>query len=365
MDCVFSGHRTSLQRLRAASPDQLSFVIDGAKVDVPLLFPRGEALPLLYGNGYEPDPHELKKQFGTHMSHIHRAYINLDYDFEPPPSDTAIAFVQGDMPQNNTLSPKAPRRRFKKLLAEIDLPFGFRIDKVLQTSAAYCFRDKEIHFPGKAQQARRYGYHGSSAWFQELDCTRSVLGHTKGYYWLLGTETIGGVPLWGNYINDDSRNIYEFEDVHYAIPDGGTAWLRMQSERNFDLLLGGLVEPVAMVMDDTPLAPLDELLSVVAHGIDSGEIRSIDSIELGYSLALRLDHGKPLDPHITMPENPAYMIVPTWRVNGYTLKDGWKRLSSGLTEPTSWERHCTYDLDYELRFNAITMRPWNNPLALE
>lgn len=364
-DCIFTSRQISLQQLRNTSPSHLCFTIDGVKVGVPLIMPKAGAMPLLYGNCFDPDQHALSRQFGSRLSLAHRAYISLDSNFSPPPSDTAVTFIQSDMPQNNLLSPKAPRRRFKKLLADMDLPFGFRVDKVLQTSAAYCFFDEEVHFEDKREQAKRYGNHTATAWRQKLDMNRSAQGHTTGFYWLMGTQTIGGIPIWGNYINDDSENTYTYQNTCYAIADGGIAWLRMTSEKIFDLLLGGLVEPTGIVMDDTPIAPLQDLMAAVNDLIARGELRSIDSIELGYSLALRLHQGVPLDPHTAAPANPAYMIVPTWRVNGYALKDGWKRFAHGLTEPNAWERRCAYGLEYELRFNAISMCPWNNPIAIE
>lgn len=81
--------------------------------------------------------------------------------------------------------------------------------------------------------------------------------------------------------------------------------------------------------------------------------------------------GQPMKPQkwsaeqssVTTAYDPAYVLTPCWRISGYDLKDGAKRLEYGLTEPSVWERYTNGT--YDLRLNAITLAVWDEPISFD
>lgn len=376
--CLFSCSASSetLLSLKSSGVDSMSFTINREQVTVPLLLPDATSLPLRYANPYVVDQAKLTKMYGKHLGYIGRqmGYFYVDYGFSKtlPSGNMMVAYTESGVPEQNDLSVDAPEKLFYRILEETELPLDFRIDCILATTGAYRFHYVTEDISDKREQARRYAYNSDTVHYcQRIDYTQPVKGHEQGYYRLRATQMIDGIPIFGDYYTDDCTNAHEYNGYPYVVMDGGIAELRMRSDSIYDFYFSGLIEPLGVLADDVMLTSFDDLQQAIQARIDSGELRSIDSIELGYTLALRIRDGQPMKPqmwsteqnNVTTADDPAYVLTPCWRISGYDLKNGAKRLEYGLTEPSAWERYINGT--YDLRLNAVTLAVWNEPISFD
>lgn len=141
----------------------------------------------------------------------------------------------------------------------------------------------------------------------------------KGYAYIVNFhQALRGAPLWGHAIFSISKPADE--DLSY--------WpnfiLTMQDDGNFELL-GRTVKEISVLTDDVPLCSFDKVKATVEQQIESGHIRALYGVDLGY--ALYNEPGVTHKPGWEWMQTAEFYAVPAWRVLCLYTSDANKKLA--------------------------------------
>lgn len=178
--------------------------------------------------------------------------------------------------------------------------------------------------------------------FAYLDRSAPVAGFERGYYHVSARQVIGGVPLLPNeYLYSSTNNSpYQVEGI-----------LRLQAADDGDYRMQvKAVQPTGIKVDDLPLANFDRVLHTLRGLAESGRLRRVDSIELGYMLYYE-DYVMAGEA-----EREATLVaLPVWRVIGYLAPDAAYEPGVSLEEMRTDASTTTYvDESLEFRIDAQT-----------
>lgn len=141
-----------------------------------------------------------------------------------------------------------------------------------------------------------------------LDQSAPVQGFEQGFYYVSARQVIDGVPL------------LPYEYLYSSTPDSpyqveGILRMRAVDDEDYELDIKAL-QPVGVKVADLPLANMDRVLGTLSALGESGRLRRVDRIELGYMLYYE-QHVKagPEEKDATL------VALPVWQVTGYLAPD--------------------------------------------
>ena len=370
--CSFAESNTvTFSELKVQAPESVSFTIGGEVYDAPVILPEAEEIPLLVckhqtfdtANLWETYPFTAAKD---RISLVANAFYN--YDGSPAVSyfvgtaremsgktdvSARYALARGETPPEIDLSPDDLARLVLDRMVEFggDPATDLRVwQEVAWSGRCYTKWVKYTSPDGKV-----------SFRMPAADPQKPVKGSSRGAWQVQFAQYVNGVPIF-------PYSYWPTADSHHG---GDAPLMRM----TYDMLQftssiyyvddsimsmwGGVAEIMDTLLADTPLVPFQTILNGIQKRIDEEQLQSVFRIELGYTLVpVKGDHYFDVEHYSDRPNTDArYVLLPTWNVAGYDLKDRICREGYGYTAPTrdeAYQAYCVNASAFELRFDAQT-----------
>jgi len=339
----------TMQELRSLAPARWQQAFEGrgrtVHIDVPLTIPQVDRMPvpelkwqafdedavLLAVNARAPATRlDVRQQPGAPYLFISGTPGDDSYMNGPKRGSSRVIPLPGQPADNTTYTPQQAWDLMQRLMEAAGLD-AEHIEQtgVTGTTGFYAYRSAT----DAQRRAQAYAY---------LDRSAPVAGFERGYYHVTARQVIGGVPLLPHeYLYSSTNNSpYQVEGI-----------LRMQAADDGDYRLQvKAVQPAGIKVDDLPLANIDRVLDTLRGLAESGRLRRVDSIELGYMLYYE-DYVMAGEE-----EREATLVaLPVWRVLGYLAPNAAYEPGTSLEEMSTDAATATYvDESLEFRIDAQT-----------
>ena len=359
----------TLQTLRETAPASVCFTIDGTVYEVPVILPEANTLPLLRCRSAVFDTTDLRQRYPLETTlnacaQIADAYWNhqdstlINYYV----GDSSLIFGTtdisgraslpiGETPPESDLTLDDIMDIVYARIAEFqgDSSADLRIWRAVAKSGLYGIQTRR--FPAEDGS-------GTSYQIQEIDKTRPVPGASRGLWSIVLTQYLHGIPVFPD--NYSATAEYTPESLYRPEPVYGDG--RFLDETNMELSVGYLTEHEILARD-TALAPFSAVTAAIEARIQSGQLKNIFQLTLGYTVFLPADAD--LDAVRTRGADVDYLLLPTWQICGYDEKDRQYRSHLGYTVPVPDKQTILQDLGghYELRLDAVTAAPVEHMLV--
>ena len=197
----------------------------------------------------------------------------------------------------------------------------------------------------------RFEFKETSVSYQlpEIDLSNPIKGASKGMWTVRLTQYFHGIPVFPN-----DYNIAEdtFDGWSYPI----MAQVRILDESTMAMLLSYCAEE-SVLLPDTALASFDNVQESIRARIQSGQLKSVYQVSLGYAVTLVKGDSFLIGPQNDYNVDARFVLIPVWQICGYDLKDRSHRYFQGFTEPDELTVLQSLDGDFELWLDATTARP--------
>ena len=201
-----------------------------------------------------------------------------------------------------------------------------------------------------------------------IDPNKPVKNGGKGVWDVTLTQYFRNVPVFpGNY-----RASGHLSTGFDPWPQPIVGYLYIMDEDTMNIGLSYLREEEVLA-PEALLAPFSAVEESIRRRMESGQLKSVYRLSLGYSVALvQGDVERGPDGENT---NARYVLLPVWQARGYDLKDGGGRLFEGgriypggplPDEEFILRNPELFPITYEVRFDAATGEPLESseyPLA--
>ena len=368
--CSFAeGSTVTLAELKATAPESVSFTIGSEVYDAPVVLPEAEEIPLLVCQYQTFDTTNLREKYlyeKERESFARQADAFYNYEGSPMVSYDMGSFYA--------------RHGRTDVSARYALPMGETPPEIDLTpdDLAQFVLDRMVEFGGDSAT--------------DLRVWRSVAWSGKCYVKMVKYTSPDGKVIFRMPAADPKKPVKNGSkgawDVQFAQYVHGapifpyTYWPTAESRRGgagtelgmyyvmiafsssiyfVDENLMGMGAAAANVTDtllfDTPLASFQTIMDAIQKRIDEEQLQSVFRITLGYTpVPVK---GEPFSPVFNERPNAdaRYVLVPTWNVEGYDLKDRSSREGYGYTAPSREEAYQAASVDssyFELRFDAQT-----------
>lgn len=334
----------TLAELKAASPQSVTFFVDGTAVSVPIILPQSDRMPILHCDYLVADEASLQSAYPD--ANVDRyGMLGMNQGLQQLPVskvELEELWVRDGKAQDCSISPKRPIEFVREVLNVAEVDADVRSARLLASQGKYYPTSKTVTVNGRNREVL------------SIDLNRRV--EHPGRYFVLLEQYIEGVPVFSRaskpymMANGQSGLSYGLMDV--------SAFLSMYSDETYLLALGELFDPVAELEEDAYLTDIDSVIGIIQDRIDEGMLVSIDSIELGYCpmYAFGESDGQKI-PSSRLPEEEyAYQVVliPCWRVEGYDHKDDQIYNYRYAEEGPDAETRRNATVPFELRIDAQT-----------
>lgn len=375
----FAAKPLTLAELKTEAPERLVMTCQaGSKtieIDAPVIMPEEDTLPIIKAQYLRVNTKRVDETYGIYSSHFdkHQAHrlaesstygivvspygISPEGDVNPmtgQPSGMRIAdnysgtdwsfpLTRAATPANNPLAPEVPERLMRAVLVvagadQVDL----RLTGQLATGGGVrinLFHKKD------PEDANRF----IPAFEVYMD--QPIPGLEKGIYHAGFAQYLHGAQIFGHQYDA------EFRDVRSPAGFERTAFcVQALAEDDFFLLAEGLLEEAEVLVADSPLAPFAVIEQVIRDRVDSGKLKEVFSVELGYMIRVS---EKPRKPNQEFDRDKTVLaLTPVWQVRGIDSKHKQLLGSSMVTETGELFYDAPLALgmhgDYELRIDAET-----------
>ncbi|MDD3409333.1 MAG: hypothetical protein PHY12_00840 [Eubacteriales bacterium] len=367
--CSFAeGDTVTLAELKATAPESVSFTIGGEVYDAPVILPEADEISLLLCKHQTYDTSRLREKYPyTSKPDRYEREADALYNYDGAPN---ISYDVGS---------RIERYGRTDTSARYVLPLDATPPEVELTpdDAASIVRDRMIEFGGDpsidlrvwcavAMSGRcyvkwgRYTSPDGKVGFRMpvADPENPVKNGSVGAWDIQLAQYVNGAPIFPySYFptaesyrggaGSEPGMFYETFDISSSIYILNENQMAMNGS-------AAIVENTLVF--DYPLASFQTLVHNIQQRIDEGQLQSVYSITLGY-MAVPVK-GEDFQYYAERPNTDArFVLVPTWNVVGYDLKDRSSREGYGYSVP---DREAVLQAGpavssyYEVRFDAQT-----------
>lgn len=355
------GGTVTLVTLRQTVPASVTFTIDGTAYDVPVILPDADTLPVLLCRSAVFNTADLRERYPmegnpSNMTRIADAYWNHENStlisyftgkstllFGSTDASTRASLPIGAVPPENSLTPDDLLNLIYARIAEFqgDTSADLRVYRAVAMSGLY---------QTKSERFTAADGSGVSYSMKVIDKARPVSGQSKGIWNMEFTQYLFNIPIFPDCYSITTELTPENEYRPNPICING----RFLDETTLAMTVG-YVTPRETLSQDTALAPFSAVVAAIEERIQSGQLKNIFQLSLGYTVfipddsdldAIR-DHGTEVD----------YLLLPTWQICGYDTKDEYYRYYQGNTVPDEQTVMQNLDGKFELRLDAATAAP--------
>ncbi|MDD3409334.1 MAG: hypothetical protein PHY12_00845 [Eubacteriales bacterium] len=366
--CSFAESDTvTLAELKATAPESVSFTIGGEVYDAPVILPEADEISLLLCKHTAFDTSDLREKYpwtkGTSSlerkadSYSHFAgspEINYNVGtwsdlYGKTDVSTRQTLPIGETPPENTLTTDDVLKLVQARVAEFggDPSVDLRVWRATAMSGLYRMKMSQYTSPDGKVSFR----------MPAIDPEQPIENASMGAWNVSIAQYIGGMPILpGIYFPEEERDYVHLFD--YVC--GAMIYILNKDVMQMSACTAEVVNTLAA---DLPLAPFQMVADAIQQRIDEGWLQSVYRITLGYTpVPVRGEAFISHDPGSDGAPNAAArcVLVPTWNVEGYDLKDRSTREMMGYTAP---DRQTVLHVDpsqsyrYEVRFDAQTGEP--------
>lgn len=356
----------SLKELRGQIPERLRMEVtdpegNAVVVDAPITLPEGGTLPLLMCKRASFDTSDLRKRYPLEKGmpgYVREADAFWNYEGSPVISyyvgqsdrlygKTDVSarpwLPTGQFPPESDLTPEDILALVHDRIAEFrgDTSADIRIYRIAARGGLHHMKMTKVTDPGS----------GVSYKMPVADPDRPGKSAGKGAWSLTLTQYFHGVPVFSGSYRPEGESSEGFDP--WPMPVWGN--MNIVDESLMNLNLGFLREEQALDAD-AGLLPFPEMERIIAQRIESGQLKSVFGLSLGYSVALvkgDREYGENGKPNM----DARYVLLPVWQVRGYDLKDGAGRLFQNGSGPDEQTIMREMSVCYEVRFDAATGEP--------
>lgn len=184
----------------------------------------------------------------------------------------------------------------------------------------------------------------------DIDPDKPIKKSSKGIWTLQLTQHMHGAQVFPDSYEYGSENE---ADKRWPAPVWGNMNIMDESLMNLNL---GFLSEQRVLQEDTPLLSFSEIQRAIEQRVQSGQLKSVYRLTLGYSVVLA-EGDSDADELGEYNMDARYVLIPTWQVCGYDLKDRGHRSFQAYTEPD--EQTVMQDMNgaFEVRFDATTGEP--------
>ena len=340
----------TFSQMKDSIPETVTFTIDGEAVEVPVILPDVETLPIGDLCPLKVDKEQMQDIFGDTIAQIDTGRLILEVG-EPfsQQGGTTIYLESGIAPLVD-VTPERAGQLFLDIVEKSGLPLEYRVEKILARSGRYETKQVEVSLVGKEEEtklARKEEVYPSFT-HNVPDLSRPVSGKEAGAYDVIMTQMANGVP------------------IHViASPHGNGGFLGpypdlyLRSENDYYFAIVYTQQPCG-AGEEPQLAAFENLVQNIQARIDEGWLRAVDSLELCYAQTVRLVNGQKIPAKESGENNPFGVLVPAWKVNGYDRIHLGNRTSSAFEDPTPFERYTQIPPNgFHVTYDATTGELWN------
>lgn len=347
----------TLAELKRQAPQTLTLdVIDkdgnAMHIDMPVVLPEGETLPVLRVKPMLFDTADMLMYFPLEKelpSYTKGAMLSVFYDGVPSLYITAVP-KNGDKPRaSGAFDTESGRYIMPNEKPESnDMPADRPLEIVKENVKRFTGRgDFDIRVYKQYPMSGLYRYKNVAKWDSPLDLSTPRKGYEKGTWVVYTAQYLQGAEVFQHMYRPTAKHTYDKEDAHW--PDQAGGYMFALEEDDFILGLS-LVDETEVVLDDAPLAPFSAIEAAIEERIASGQLKSGYKLTLGYQIFCRPGEPSYL-PEDGDPAAARFTLVPAWRIDGYDLKDEKQVQGREITsEPIEFFDHYSYSL----RLDALT-----------
>lgn len=334
----------TLSQLKQTAPQRLAFLcqVNGetVEVDAPIILPEGDTLPILQVNWLPVNSLAIDETFGKFGTFLtgtgyeasendpHGIWINpYNEDFNPLTGkisqmtipkkeegrlDAVWKYTLEAYPENNPLPPDRPLAKMGEVLEVAGIADKVDVRLIAQAATRRPLKSKMVR--KVSPEHPEWG----EQMFWDVNEKKPFKSRDMGRYEL----------EFGQYM----RGVRIFPDIYYPLPpsrtpnpkDGDFArhgiLMQMIAEDDF-FVDAEFFEETAVLVDDAPLASLEAVQAAIQKRMESGELRKVVKLELGY--IVRVDGPS----HIYPFEATSFALTPVWSIIGEDSKNDYRSQS--------------------------------------
>ncbi len=331
-------------------PETVTFTIDGEAVEVPVILPDVDVLPIGYLCPLKVDKEKMQDLFGDTIAQIDTGRLILEVGEPFAKRSGAAVYLESGIAPLVDAAPECAGQLFLEIVEQSGLPLEYKVEKTLARSGGFEKKKVEVSLVGKEKEtklARKDQLYPSFT--QDVpDLSKPIAGKEMGAYDAIMTQMANGVPI---HVTASPHGNGGFFGPY---PD-----LYMWSENDYCFTIVYTQQPCG-AGEEPQLASFETLVKNIQARIDEGWLRAVDSLELCYAQTFRLVNGESVPAKDADENNPFGVLVPAWKVNGYDRIHLGDRISEGFEDPTPFERYIQIPpKGYHVTYDATTGELWN------
>lgn len=364
--CAACAEQIPLAELKQQIPERLQMAVtaeDGKmiEVDAPIVVPEGDVLPIVLCKCATFDTATLRDKYPLiegMPSYVRIADAAWNYEGSPlisyhVGSESALYgktdystrhwLPIGETPPENSMTVEEAMDIVRSRIAEFegDTTADIRPYRVAVRGGLY--RMKMVRFTDADS--------GVSYRIPDIDPQKPIKKGSKGTWEIQLTQHVKGIQIFPDCYMP-SAEAYT-DGIYWPTPVWGN--IAIMDEELMALNLNFLSEQ-QVLQEDVLLASFESVQEAVRQRMESGQLKSIYRLTLGYSVIAVEGDIDTRDPN-ELNLDARYVLVPTWQVCGYDLKNRISRMYQGYTEPDEQTIMQSIYGPFELRFDAVTAKP--------
>lgn len=361
----------TLAEMKTQAPQRLQMTVttdegETITVDAPVYLPDADEMPILLAKRMTMDTSTLREKYplekGTSASYrkadgAHNFDGSSVISYDMGGWDTLLGktdyskravLAPGETPPENDLTLDDVLDIAYARIAEFggDPSVDIRVYRANAMSGLY--RIEMVKFENKEA--------GVSFRMPDVDLEKPIKNGSKGMWEVWLTQYFRNIPVF----TTQYRPEYEPKGA-WPYPNMGL--MRVIDEEHMSMLFSCCVE-TGVVKAEAGLQPFAELERTIRERIQSGQLKSVYQVSLGY--AFKLVKGDSFKTFVSgepsrFNTDARFVLVPTWQICGYDLKNRKSRYFQGYTEPSELEVMQNLDGHYDLWIDATTAQAMIDP----
>jgi len=342
----------TFSQMKDSIPKTVTFTIDGKAVEIPVILPDVEEVPIGYLCPGQIDAKEMKKIFGEQLhqnsgdGHLRIESGKLN---SGAPAGTKRTWLDTDIAPGIDLTPEAAEAKFFELVEKSGLDLTFMPEKMLVKSG-FCYVDEiEVDISQYEEEMKEAGIpmeEFENYTKRVVNLEKPAEGFEAGYYVLVATQTANGVPIYPVKSPNGMSWFGPYVDMGIA------------SETVYSLGMAYVSQPCG-AGKEPQLVPFETVVQNIQRRIDEGWLRNVDSIRLSYGQTNLVRNGQKTASKYADPEHPNGALVPVWKVDGYDRTQLQRTMQYDFA-PSAFDRYTQLlPNGFYLSYDATTGELWS------
>lgn len=348
--CMPISRAETFSQMKASIPETVTFTIDGEEVEVPVILPDVDELPIGYLCPLKVDKEKMQDLFGNTVAQIDTGRLILEVGEPFAKHGGAAVYLESGIAPLVDAAPERAGQLFLEIVEQSGLPLAYKVEKTLARSGGFEKKEVEVSLVGKEEEtklAREEDVYPSFT-HNVPDLSKPIAGKEAGTYEAIMVQTANGVPI---HITASPNGNGGFLGPYPSL------YLRNENDYYFRIVY---TQQPCGAGEEPQLALFETLVQNIQARIDEGWLRAVDSLELCYAQTFRLVNGKKVPAKDADENKPFGVLVPAWKVNGYDRIHLGDRISEGFEDPTPFERYIQIPpKGYHVTYDATTGELWN------